>query len=35
VLLHRVAHSTARSFLDRLADNLEESASHSVRPTWI
>jgi len=27
VLLHRVAHSTARAFLDRVADTLEENAS--------
>jgi hypothetical protein len=36
VLLHRVAHSTVRAFLDRVADQLEENDPvRDLRPGWI
>jgi ribosome-associated toxin RatA of RatAB toxin-antitoxin module len=34
-LFHRVAHSTVRAFLDRVADSLEENASvRDLRLGW-
>jgi hypothetical protein len=36
VLMNRIAHSTARAFLDRVADHLERNSSiQDLRPGWI